>query len=243
MPKDQVPEQVRKAQNKVQDTYEDSRGRNYDIRQVVKGNERLVTATGMIRDAMLKTCEIKDRDTLRKHIEAQEMLFHLITLYAWAVLKNRYKNGLNIECAELAVARASGQVYQWVMEGNRKPDYRIYTRTSTTVGHRYLDALNTLPPEPPVDTNGEPPEIIAPSSKPIDEMKEHLENLIIRLRDQEKLTEREKEVFCYKLGLCGYDLLEKQGDIAREMNISNAAVSNAFKKGFAVLQDAASKDV
>ena len=91
MPKDQVPEQVRKAQNKVQDTYEDSRGRNYDIRQVVKGNERLVTATGMIRDAMLKTCEIKDRDTLRKHIEAQEMLFHLITLYAWAVLKNRYK--------------------------------------------------------------------------------------------------------------------------------------------------------
>ena len=243
MPTDQVPEQVRKAQNKVQDTYEDSRGRNYDIRQVVKGNERLVTATGMIRDAMLKTCEIKDRDTLRKHIEAQEMLFHLITLYAWAVLKNRYKNGLNIECAELAVARASGQVYQWVMEGNRKPDYRIYTRTSTTVGHRYLDALNTLPPEPPVGPDGEPPEPIAPTSKTIDEMKEHLENLIIRLRDQEKLTEREKEVFCYKLGLCGYDLLEKQGDIAREMNISDAAVSNAFKKGFAVLQDAASKDV
>ena len=77
----------------------------------------------------------------------------------------------------------------------------------------------------------------------IDEMKEHLENLIIRLRDQEKLTEREKEVFCYKLGLCGYELLEKQGDIARKMNISDAAVSNAFKKSFAVLQDAASKDV
>ena len=245
MPKDQVPEQVRKAQNKVQDTYEDSRGRNYDIRQVVKGNERLVTATGMIRDAMLKTCEIKDRDTLRKHIEAQEMLFHLITLYAWAVLKNRYKNGLNIECAELAVARASGQVYQWVMEGNRKPDYRIYTRTSTTVGHRYLDEIDKLHPEDTGLTGEEGKNIDVPveGGNKLDYLQEHIESVVIRLRDQNKLTERQKVVFCYKFGLCNHELIEKQGDIAEKLGISNAAVSNALQKALTIIQETVKKEL
>ena len=239
MGKENIPEQVKRGNQIVQDTYEDSRGKNYTIRQ----EEKLVTATGMIRDAMLKTRDIKDRDTLYKHYQAQEMLFYVISLYAWATLNSSYGKDLNVECAEQAISKAVAQVYQWVMDGNRTPNYRIFTRTRVTARSRYLDALDTLPPEPPVGPEEEPPEIIAPTSEPIDEMKEHLENLIIRLRDQEKLTEREKEVFCYKLGLCGYELLEKQGDIARKMNISDAAVSNAYKKGFAVLQDAASKDV